>query len=139
MDETAGLGQASGGNPGCLQDVRAGRLRARLPHAFGCLEHHALTGQAWCDARASPPTGVAARVPAGGSRSHRRNGQVQPAGAPAGYGQQAPGPYAAQPQPYGYPQQAPGPYNPPQAAGPYAPQQQPYPQQHNPNWRPPQR
>jgi hypothetical protein len=64
-------------------------------------------------------------------------GQVQPAGAPAGYGQQAPGPYAAQPQPYWYPQQAPGPYSPPQAPGPYAPQQ-PYLQQQNPNWQSPQ-
>jgi hypothetical protein len=66
-------------------------------------------------------------------------GQVPVPGAHAGYGHQVPGPYAAMPQPYGYPQQAPGPYNPPQTAGPYAPQQQPYPQQHNPNWQPPQR
>ncbi|MFG3072243.1 hypothetical protein [Streptomyces sp. NPDC048225] len=66
-------------------------------------------------------------------------------GAPGGYGQPAPGPYAPQPQqqPYGVPQQTPQPYpqqqpygGPQQAPQPYAPQsypppqaQQPYPSQ----------
>ncbi|MFC9468268.1 hypothetical protein [Streptomyces coelicoflavus] len=86
-------------------------------------------------------TGRVRYLPPGGQLP----GHGNPFGAaPGGYGQPAPGPYAAQPpqqQPYGGPQQGGQPYAPQQAQQPYPPQQapQPYaqPQQQQP-YTPPQ-
>ncbi|MFA3872135.1 hypothetical protein ABS735_00280 [Streptomyces sp. MMCC 100] len=74
-------------------------------------------------------TGRVRYLPPGGQLP----GHGNPFGAaPGGYGQPAPGQYAAQPpqqQPYGGPHQAQQPYAPPQGQQPYPPQQAPQPYQ----------